>query len=59
MEWVDSEKIHGFFVERRYRQLSYDAANGRFVASDTFDPAFGHNSFFVPSELASKLPGLM
>jgi FkbM family methyltransferase len=56
MEWADNEKIRDFFAGRRYAHLSYDAANERFVTSETFDPAFGHNSFFVPTELTSRLP---
>lgn len=58
MEWVDNEKIREFFAGRRYTHLSYDASGERFVASETFDPASGHNSFFVPTELASLLPGI-
>lgn len=58
MEWADNDKVHGFLAERRYTQLTYDAARDSFAATSTFDPRFGHNAFFVPSELAAKLPGL-
>lgn len=58
MEWADNEKIRDFFAGREYAHLSYDAASERFVASGAFDPAFGHNSFFVPAELTSRLPGV-
>ena len=59
MEWIDQDKIRDFFAPRRYRHLSYDAANERFVESGKFDPSFGHNSFFVPAELAPRLPGVV
>ncbi len=58
MEWAANDKIHGFLAERHYSQLSYSAANDRFEVSDSFDPSLGHNAFFVPTELSSKLPGL-
>ncbi len=58
MEWTPNEKIQAFLADRRYQQLSYSAADDRFHVSETFDPNFGHNAFFVPTEMTSRLPGL-
>ena len=58
MEWIDQEKIREFFMSRRYRHLGYDAGRDRFVESEQFDPSLGHNSFFIPAELAPRLPSV-
>jgi FkbM family methyltransferase len=58
MEWAANDKIHGLLAAKDYRQLSYDAAKDTFQLTETFDPKLGHNAFFVPAELASRLPGI-
>jgi len=57
MEWIANEQIHDLLAKCGYIQLSYNSKSDRFKES-AFDPSTGHNAFFVPSELASKLPGL-